>query len=172
MRAKGNPFVGLLLIAVFWIGLMAIAVHQLYRDEQFDQSTHRSQAIVEHDWSTLGSKGGTHYHVRFHFIDDQNRLWTTTADDISLGTYRSLRTGVIVPVKYLAEDPAQSRIDWPNEPPITGIRTGFCLRGAGRLRDLESHLLVHHSSRLLTLAGSMQKVAGAGPSVDLGSWAG
>jgi hypothetical protein len=115
MRSKGNPIFGLTGFGVFFAGLLAISLHQLSNDEQFDRSTHRSQAIVEHVWDSMGSRGGTHYHVRFHFIDDQNRLWTSTADDISLGTYRSIRSGVIVPVKYLGEDPAQCRIDWQNE---------------------------------------------------------
>ena len=115
MKSKGNPIVGLIGVGVFVAGLMAIALHQLYCDEQFDRSVHRSQATVEHVWDSRGRRGSTHYHVRFHFIDEQNRLWTTTADDIALGTFRSLRTGVIVPVKFLGEDPVQCRVDWPNE---------------------------------------------------------
>jgi hypothetical protein len=114
-RSTLNPIFGIICIWVFSAGFMYISLHGLYRDKQLDESTHRSQGTVEHDWSSLGRKGGTHYHVRYHFADDQNRLWTVTDDDVSPGTFRSVSTGTILPVKYLADDPSQSRIDWPNE---------------------------------------------------------
>ncbi len=112
-RAPLPPSFGLVVLGCFFAGLMTLAWHLLHRDEQFDESTNRSQGIVEHVWSSSGK--GAHYHVRLHFTDDRNRLWTDTLDDVSRGTYMSVKTGVIVPVKYLAEDPTQSRIDWPNE---------------------------------------------------------
>jgi hypothetical protein len=112
-RPTLNPIFGLVIVGCFFAGLMTLALHLLHRDQLLGQSTHRAQATVEHVWSSSGK--GAHYHVRLHFTDDQNVLWTVTEDDVSRGTYMSVKTGVIVPVKYLPEDPTQSRIDWPNE---------------------------------------------------------
>ena len=113
IRTRLRPVVGLLVVGFFFAALMTLAVHFIRLDEQFDQSTHRSRATIEYAWRTSGK--GAHDDVRLHFRDDHDRMWTDTINDVSRGTFASMKVGTIVPIKYLAEDPGQCRIDLPNE---------------------------------------------------------
>ena len=115
MRSKKvNPIFGLIVFGIIFAGIVIMACRALYLDEKFDQKVQRSQATVEHYWTTTGSKGSTHYHVRYHFGDEKGLTWTVNTA-IGRGTYIRLHTGDIVPVKYLDGDPGDSRIDWPIE---------------------------------------------------------
>jgi hypothetical protein len=114
MRRSAHPLLAAVLIGIFCTGLLFLALSGLYRDEQFDQSTLRSQATVEHYWTTTGNKGSTHYHVRYHFQDEFFRQWIVNTA-VARGTYARLQVGDVVPVKYLEDEPVQSRIDWPEE---------------------------------------------------------
>jgi hypothetical protein len=114
MRSTVHPILGLIIVAIMFIAIATMAVRALYLDEKFATSTHRSQATIEHDWTTHGSKSGTHYHTRYHFADEQGHVWADSSE-IASGTYQRIHVGTIVPVKYLESDPNQSRIDLPEE---------------------------------------------------------
>jgi hypothetical protein len=100
---KASSIFGLIATGFFVLILVTISLPGLYRDEQFDQSTSRSQGTIEQEWTTYGSKSGIHYHVRYHFADDHGRLWTIDTQ-VAPGTYPGLE-----------DDPRQTRIDGPVE---------------------------------------------------------
>ena len=114
MRSKGNSVFALIGTGIFVAVLLTISLQALYQDEQFEKKGLRSQGTVEHEWTNSGSKGGIHYHVRFHFPDAHGSVWVVS-NDTSPGTYQSVQVGTVVPVKYLGADPNQCRIDLPNE---------------------------------------------------------
>jgi len=114
MYSQGNhPVIARIAVGVFFLILMSMALQGLYQDEQFENAP-RSQGTVERSWTTYGRKGSTRYHVSYDFADVHGRIWAVH-NDTSQGTYGSVHMGTIVPVRYLATDPNQSRIDWPNE---------------------------------------------------------
>lgn len=115
MRAKTvNPVVVLVVMAIMSAIVLSMAVRGFYLDEQFNTIAHRSQGTVDNAWATAGGKGRTNYHVSYRFLDEVGLPWTDTAL-VAQATYLRLHAGDIVPVKYLAGDPRQSRIDWPEE---------------------------------------------------------
>jgi hypothetical protein len=115
MSAKTvNPIFGLIGFGFVFLGIISLALRGLYLDEEFDTNARRSEATIDQVWTTTGSKGSTHYHARYHFIDDVGMSWVDNST-VALTSYRSLQSGSMVPVKYLESDPGQSRIDWPSE---------------------------------------------------------
>ena len=104
MRSTVQPLLGLIIVGLMFAGIASLAGHALYLDEEFETSTHRCQATIEHDWTTHGRKSGTFYHTRYHFTDDKGHGWTDSCV-ISSSTYRHIQVGTVVPVKYLETDP-------------------------------------------------------------------
>ena len=114
MRSNAHPVLALIVVGLMFVVIASEAAHGLYLDEEFDTSTLRSQATIDQDWTTHGSKGGTHYHSRYHFVDEQGRSWIDSSE-VAPATYQRLKVGAVVAVKYLSADPDQSRFDLPDE---------------------------------------------------------
>ena len=110
---ENHPVIARIAVGVFFLILMSMALQGLYQDEQFEKAP-SSQGTVERSWTTYGRKGSTRYHVSYDFPDNHGHIWAVH-NDTSQGTYGSVHMGTLVPVKYLAADPNQSRIDLPNE---------------------------------------------------------
>src|ERR1700728_4219030 len=109
-----SPILVGVIVCLFACIFINLGGYGLYRDIKFEESTSRSTATIDFLWTSPGGKGGTNYHVRYHYT--ANGI-DCRANDVAIGasTYYKLQVGQQVPIKFLAEDLTASRIDWPIE---------------------------------------------------------
>jgi hypothetical protein len=100
----GGIFFTLFASLFIWLG-----GHGLYRDIQFEKSDRRSTATIER----LSYGGKRNYIADYHYMADG--ILQVSSSTIGTPTYYKLHVGQQVPIKFLSENPALSRIDWPME---------------------------------------------------------
>jgi len=83
-------------------------------DREFDGNVGHAAATIEQLWTSSSGKKGTDYEVRSRYGVDGGQV-VESDSSVSRATYCQLHIGEQVPVKYLPQDRAKSRIDWPLE---------------------------------------------------------
>jgi len=93
---------------------LSFGARQLWLDREFDGNVGRAKATIARLWTSGGGKGGTTYEASYTYAA-QAGVMQEVDSQVGRATYLQMRVGQQVPIKFLLNDPTQSRIDWPVE---------------------------------------------------------
>ena len=113
MSAKrtSSPIVGVMFI-LFAGFLIWTSVRQYLMDEAFADTGISATGIVDSKSTSSGSKGGTHYHVGYHYLFGKTSLYSSSGL-VSKYYWNQISAGDSIAIVYLPGHPESSRIGWP-----------------------------------------------------------